>query len=229
MNFFDLHTHHIQPLPSPAILSLCMKDGTPPPDATLLAVGIHPWHLSSDDFRSQTQWLDTMVKDDRVVAIGEAGLDRRCGTPLEMQAQAFIHAVHVSEARRLPLIIHCVKATSEIISMKKALSPSQTWIIHGFRGKPELAKTLLQHGFYLSFGERFNEETVKQISYDRLFLETDESCVGIETIYNKVATIRDVSTEELQNQVLRNVLTVFDNAQLTKILCRNLSSQLKAY
>ena len=229
MNFFDLHTHRVQPLPSVAILSLCMKDGTPPPDATLLAVGIHPWHLSSDDFRVQTQWLDTMAKDDRVVAIGEAGLDRRCSTPLELQTQAFVHAVHVSEARQLPLIIHCVKATSEIISMKKALSPSQTWIIHGFRGKPQLAKTLLQHGFYLSFGERFNEETLRQTPPDRLFLETDESRVAIETIYNKVAAIRNVPTEGLQNQVLNNVRTAFNNAQSIQTICRNLSSQLKAY
>ena len=229
MNFFNLHTHCVQPLPSVAILSLCMKDGTPPPDATLLAVGIHPWHLSSDDFRVQTQWLDTMAKDDRVVAIGEAGLDRRCGTPLELQTQAFVHAVHVSEARQLPLIIHCVKATSEIISMKKALSPSQTWIIHGFRGKPQLAKTLLQHGFYLSFGERFNEETLRQTPPDRLFLETDESRVAIETIYNKVAAIRNVPTEGLQNQVLNNVRTAFNNAQSIQTICRNLSSQLKAY
>ena len=229
MNFFDLHTHHVQPLPSAAILSLCMKDGTPPPEATLLAVGIHPWHLSSDDFRVQTKWLDTIAKDDRVVAIGEAGLDRRCGTPLELQTQAFIHAVHVSEARQLPLIIHCVKATSEIISMKKALSPSQTWIIHGFRGKPQLAKTLLHHGFYLSFGERFNEETLRQTPPDRLFLETDESRIGIETIYNKVATLRNVPTEDLQIQVLNNVRTAFNNAQSIQTICRNLSSQLKAY
>lgn len=186
-----------------------MKDGTPSANAHFLAVGIHPWYLSADDLSLQLQWLDSMSKDERVIAIGEAGLDFRCATPHDLQLKAFLHTVHFSEEKRLPLIIHCVKATSDLISIKKTLSPSQPWIIHGFRGKPELAKSLLHHGFYLSFGERFNEETVRQTPSDRLFLETDESNVPIDTIYNKVAVTRGMSIQELQNQILNNIRTVF--------------------
>ena len=60
------------------------------------------------------------------------------------------------------------------------------WIIHGFRGKPQLAQQLLNKGFYISLGEKFNPETVSIIPVDRLLFETDESPLNINKIIDNI-------------------------------------------
>ena len=98
--------------------------------------------------------------------------------------------IEISENRELPLILHIVRAFPEIIALKKQLSPKQPWIIHGFRGKPQLASELLRHGFYLSIGEKYNPEAVAVIPRDRLLLESDEG-TGIPLIENADPTLAD--------------------------------------
>ena len=74
-----------------------------------------------------------------------------------------------------PLVIHLVKAMSELLKLKQQIKPANPWIIHGFRGKAALAEECLRHGFYLSFGEKYQEEALRITPAGRLFLETDES------------------------------------------------------
>ena len=78
-----------------------------------------------------------------------------------------------------PLVIHLVKAVDELLKVKRDLRPSNPWIIHGFRGKAALAEEYLKHGFYLSFGEKYQEVALCRVPADRLFIETDESEVSI--------------------------------------------------
>ena len=58
-----------------------------------------------------------------------------------IEAQTTLLTFHISISERLskPLILHIVKAYPEIIALRKSLRPAQPWIIHGFRGKPQLA------------------------------------------------------------------------------------------
>ena len=72
-----------------------------------------------------------------------------------------------------PLIIHQVKALQEILYLKKKFHPAQPWLIHGFRGKPELAQQLLATGIDLSFGVHYNEEAYALCPKERRFRETD--------------------------------------------------------
>lgn len=72
-----------------------------------------------------------------------------------------------------------------------------TRVVHGFRGKPQLAKQLLNAGFAISYGEHFNPESVAVTPLDKLCIETDESEMPIEEIYKKIATIKDCRTHEL--------------------------------
>ena len=122
--------------------------------------------------------------------MGEVGLDKAQGTPLDIQQKELLKWIEISENRELPLILHIVRAFPEIIALKKQLSPKQPWIIHGFRGKPQLASELLRHGFYLSIGEKYNPEAVAVIPRDRLLLESDEG-TGIPLIENADPTLAD--------------------------------------
>jgi TatD DNase family protein len=60
------------------------------------------------------------------------------------------------------------------------------WIIHGFRGKPQLARQLINQGFYISLGELFNPQTATIIPTNRLLFETDESTLDIDTIIERI-------------------------------------------
>ena len=131
---------------------------------------------------------------------------------MDIQMKLLKQQALLSEEKRLPLILHCVKAFNELILLKKEIKPSQAWIIHGFRGKEALATDCLRHGFYLSFGEHFQEDALRTVPLEKLFIETDESRTSIEAIYQSIAKVRGISLEELTESVKKNVKEVFFKA-----------------
>ena len=207
----DIHTHHLSSHPEEQLWSCCFRDaGTERiKQAVHLSVGIHPWYLTNEDFSQQTEWLQTMLTDSRVKAIGEGGLDKRCDTPYDLQEKAFRTLICLSEKYQLPLIIHCVKSVAEILRLKKEYKPHLPWIIHGFRGKPQQATELLRHGFYLSFGEKYSEEALRATPIDKIFIETDESQCPIEDLYQRAATLREVPLAVMEESVFENINRVF--------------------
>lgn len=169
--------------------------------------GVHPWY--SEDAEPQLKFLKEIAGDPRIVAIGEAGLDKLKGPDLKIQQTIFEQQVQLSEQLQKPLIIHCVKAWEELLHIKKLYKPRQPWIIHGYKGKVELAKQLLSHGFLFSINERFNDDAIREIPLDRLFCETDISETSIEDIYSEVAKALDISEEVLTSQIAENVKRTF--------------------
>jgi TatD DNase family protein len=150
------------------------------------SAGILPCQVDQN-YQQHIEQLRSFAAFPWVVAIGEAGLDKRCSTNAELQRKAFIEMALLAEQIQKPLIIHCVKAWQEIIALHKSLLPSVPWMIHGFRGKPALAQSLLDQGFYLSHGDKFNPDSVRVTPLNRLCIETDESTVSIETLYRQIA------------------------------------------
>ena len=154
LEYFDIHTHDLNA--TRAIIST--GPGFPPVAGRFYSVGIHPWEPSGE---IDADWLMTIrrrVAEPCVVAVGETGLDKLKGAPLERQMEIMRGHIAVSEESGKPLILHVVKAFPEIIALKNEIKPSQPWIIHGFRGKPQLAGELVRHGFYISLGEHFNQD-----------------------------------------------------------------------
>ena len=145
------------------------------------SIGIHPWHTIYID-SSTIEKLNTLASYPQVVAIGETGIDALKGALIEKQIEIFQLHISLSEKHQKPLIIHCVKCFNEIIELKKHFRPTMPWIIHGFRGKPQLAQQLINHGFYISLGEHFNPLSAKIIPTNRLLFESDESTLDINTI-----------------------------------------------
>ena len=209
MVLFDIHTHQPDCNFNQAIASFSI--GTEPMDdrAVYASVGIHPWHLTEADADNRLQTLEEALKQERVVALGEAGLDRLQGCSLDVQTAVFRQEIILAEEHRLPLVIHCVRAFNELLQLKKELRPVQPWIIHGFRGKESVAREVLRHGCYLSFGEKFQPDALRAVPDDRLFIETDESPESIDDICRRIAEARGVSPEELAAVIDKNVRKVF--------------------
>jgi TatD DNase family protein len=91
------------------------------------------------------------------------------------------------------------------------------WIIHGFIGKPELARQLIRQGCYLSFGQALLHgnanlcKVMAETPLDKLFLETDVAEISIREIYAAGAKILGLELEQLQQQLLSNFQRVFQH------------------
>ena len=209
MPCFDIHTHRVVPCQEQAIVSYSVGTESIGEKVVFASVGIHPWYLMESDANRLLKQLEQQLQDDRVVALGEAGLDRLRGCPLDVQISVFRHEVALAEEYRLPMVIHCVRAFNELIQLKKELHPQQPWIIHGYRGKESGVAELLRHGCYLSFGAKFQPEAVRAVPLHRLFIETDEADESIDEIGLRIAGIKGISTEELAEAIHKNVREVF--------------------
>lgn len=190
-DFDDVHTHNLY-AGRRAIVNLSVAGEIPVEGC--FSVGIHPWDtkdVTSDDFER----LCRLAADTRVVAIGETGLDNRCGADISVQEEVFVSHARLGERLGKPLIVHAVGTFPRLIALRRSLRPSQPWLVHGFRGKPELAAELLRHGFDLSFGERFNPASVAVVPEERLFAETDTSALPIAIIRQRLTQALSERTE----------------------------------
>ena len=209
----DIHTHHTNNQNMTCLIS-CSMPGITADTLTAqqyLSLSLHPWYLTPDNMEPQLEWIEKNLGRENVLAIGEAGLDKVCAVPLSLQIEAFRKVIGIAEAHRRPLIIHAVRTSNEIIRLKHEIQPAQPWIIHGFRGKPELMEDYVRHGFYLSFGEKYQTGALEAVPIERMFLETDESSVGIDLLYAQAARVRNTSYEALRQAISNNVSNVFFN------------------
>lgn len=204
----DIHTHHAAcQAGTLSIRNLTSGDATD--TAPHCSIGLHPWHIGGN-WMAATEEVRRKASAKSILLIGECGLDKlHKNASLELQQEVFLRHIEISESIGKPLIIHCVKAFDEIIAIKKMMHPSQPWIIHGFRGKPQQAQQLLDNGFHLSFGEHFNTESL-MLAYEsnRLWLETDESNLDIAQIYSLASTTLNIPVNVLEQRLEGNAATL---------------------
>lgn len=146
--------------------------------------------------------LEKMAAMPQIVAIGEAGIDLNRGPALFSQIEAFRAQALLAKRLGKPLMIHCVKAYENILSLHAEIKPQQPWILHGFRAKPTVADMFIRKEFYLSFGEKFNAESVAATPPEKLLAETDESPLTIEEIIEKIQAFTPYNT---LNQIIHNM------------------------
>ena len=199
MKLIDIHTHNANCDKHSSIFN---SNGYI--DNKKISIGIHPWDIDTS-WENQFTIIKEVASKENVCAIGECGIDKlKSPANTELQKEIFkAHALLAEEVNK-PVVIHCVKGVDEIIAMHRKNSPKQAWIIHGFRGKPQQAELLIKEGFYISFGEKFNADSLKTTPFDRIFVESDESNIDIANIYNLIANTKGCSIEDLSLHVIAN-------------------------
>ena len=198
--FIDIHTHRAGNSTSIA------NSFAPTADGFYYSAGIHPWDITPHS-AALLQELATTATRANVVAIGECGIDKiKSPATIATQTEIFAAQARIANAVNKPLIIHCVKAHSELIALRRTIKPTVAWILHGFRGNPTLAQQLLKEGFHLSFGEKFNPQSVAATPLHRLFVESDTSPLPIEDIYAAVAQAAGVTADVLAAAVQKNAV-----------------------
>lgn len=173
--------------------------------------GIHPWDAGEKEIPSLLETLSHIATDDRVVGIGEVGLDKIKGPDLGTQIEVFKLQIELAISLNKPLIIHCVKAWDQLINLYKHYQSHIPWIIHGFRGNSEQAKQLNHIGLKFSLGEKFNSEALKEIPLTSIFCETDQSDMSICNIYELISGYKGGEFDQFVKYVNGNIYEYFKN------------------
>lgn len=185
-------------------------------DATIpkYSIGIHPWYIVENRVAEDLKIIEEKLSDKNCLAVGECGLDKRIEIPFDLQEEVFRKQLALAEKFKKPVVVHCVASFQELTRIKNELKISVPMIIHGFSKKQELAKQLLENGFYLSFGKYLlrnpDLETVFQsIPNDRFLLETDTVEEKIEEVYEVASKYKNLEIKDLKNIVEINFRSIF--------------------
>ncbi|MCF6132230.1 TatD family hydrolase [Flavobacterium wongokense] len=213
MKFYNLHTHKFTH--DANVMELVNQypwefdAGIP-----LYSVGIHPWHINQERLESDLKVIEQKLSLKECLALGECGLDKRIEIPMALQTEVFEKQIALAELYRKPLVLHLVAAFDELLEIKKRLKISVPIIIHGFSKNEQVAKQLLDNGFYLSFGKYLlqNPELKKvfqMVPNNRFFLETDMIEETLEQVYALASDYKQMALDEMKLQVADNWKTVF--------------------
>lgn len=213
MQFFNLHTH--QYTNDPTVLELVNQypwefDASIPQ----YSIGIHPWYIKEDRLENDLKIIEEKLLLPECLALGECGLDKRIDIPMPLQINVFEKQIALAEHYQKPLVLHLVAAFDELIAIKKRMKVTVPMIVHGFSKNEQVAKQLVDNGFYLSFGKYLlrNPElkTVFQsVPNDKFFLETDTVEETIEEVYALAAKYKNIQIEDLVEMVNANFKTIF--------------------
>lgn len=194
------------------------------------AAGIHPnetGELNEQNFL----WLREQCMLDKIVAVGEIGLDYYWDEPEhDIQKYWFERQLDLAREIKKPVIIHsrdAAKDTFDIMKEKKAEEIGG--VIHCFSYSPEIALDYVKMGFFIGIGGvvtfkngKKMKEVVKAVPFDRIVLETDSpylapepnrgkrnSSLNIPYIANQIAQIKDVTYEEVIEQTRNNAKILY--------------------
>lgn len=195
----DVHSHRPAPYPE-GVISLDDLN-SPLAEGQLYSAGIHPWTTTQEPADVLLERLEWLASQKQVVMIGECGVDPAKGGPMFRQLQLLKFHIELSEKVGKPLILHCVKGADIIMGLHRDFNPRQPWIIHGFRGKPQQARQFADKGIWLSFGQKFNSDTVLAVPEEKLLAETDESVLTITEI---IGSLSEAANRDLMPVVAAN-------------------------
>ena len=214
MNYIDIHTHQIIKEDSIQLLNLSGEEMPQKQENIFYSYGIHPWDTESSNVDKALSRLKSYCENQRIIAIGECGLDKGKGAELTRQQEVFVKQLQIAEKHDLPLIIHTVKTQAEILALRKEY-PKTPWIIHAFSGSQEMAAQYLQHNIRLSYGADLLNPSEKwkaafiQTPLSSLYLETDDREISVREVYAAAAKIKACSEEDLIKAIYCNFVRDF--------------------
>ena len=182
------------------------------------SIGIHPWYIDENRLESDLEIIKEKLQLNECLALGECGLDKRIEIPLDLQISVFKKQLETVKQTNKPVVLHCVAAYDEVIAIKKEMKIENPMIIHGFSKNEQVAKSLLNNGFYLSFGKYLlrNPDLEKVFTFapeNQVLLETDTIEESIYQVYEKAASIKGISVEVMKEIVFTNFSRIFNNKQ----------------
>ena len=219
----------------PARLAAARKDGvtgwvaspgvSPDPDFTAKreegvwwTAGIHPW--AACEVAPEEALAALADRLDRVVAVGELGLDHKVArSPSEraVQLQLLRAQLSLARARDLPVVLHVVRSHGAVLDvLKNDGLPRRGGLVHGFSGAPEVASAYLGLGLHLGLGalslnpraQRLRASLPK-LPESRIVVETDDSTLPLSAIVAAVAAARHEPASKTARYTTANAEALF--------------------
>lgn len=201
------------------------------PEITSMAIGLHPTEVNPE-WREIIYRMEEDLAINTFVAIGEVGIDLYWDKSLyELQHQAFELQLEIAKSANLPVIIHSRNAIKETLKAISNVSPSVPLIFHSFTGNLSDVRMIREvcnpyfgiNGVITYKNAAELREALKEISLDRILLETDSPYLTpvphrgkrnesslLHFIRDKVADSLEVSSQQVESITDSNARKVFN-------------------
>lgn len=194
------------------------------------AIGVHPSDTAELD-EEKFQWLKEATKQEKIVSLGEIGLDYYWDTPeREIQKLWFDRQMELAKEVKLPVIIHSRDAAQDTLDMIKSANLKEVGgVIHCFSYGVEMAREYLNMGFYLGIGgvvtfknAKKLKEVVEYAPLEQILLETDcpylapepyrgkrNSSLYLPYVAGEIAKIKNIDYDEVIEVTLNNAKRMY--------------------
>ena len=169
------------------------------------------------------------TKNNKIVAVGEIGLDYHYDTDKTIQKQAFIKQIEIANKYNLPIVIHTRDAVMDTIEILKQHPVNKKGVFHCCPFNRELIKEALKLDFYISIAgpitfknSKNAEEIANLVPLEKMLIETDSPYLAPEPVRGtrndsrnvkytaqKIADLREVQVEEIAKQTYENTKKIF--------------------
>lgn len=206
--YIDIHTHKRTEDSQLSIYNLPWGSTC---EAMLYSIGVHPWDVETVSSDEVIPVLESNSENNSFQALGEIGLDRLHKHSWELQLLFFELQLRWANENNYPVIIHCVKAFSDVMGVLKIIQPCVPLIFHDFSGNSSIVKQLLKWNSFFSIGKRLYKQRfdICSLPLGRLFLETDDNDISIVKLYSDLANKMGVSEVKLSEQIVQNYKLVW--------------------
>lgn len=199
-----------------------------------ISVGLHPNEISDNE--PTVDDLLQYAAEDRVIAIGETGLDYyREYVDAKTQKQRFRTHIQAAKEIKKPLIIHTRDAKEDIFKILKEEKADQIGgVFHCFTGDWEMAQAALEFNFYISFSGIVTfpkaleiQDVAKKVPHDKFLIETDSPYLApapfrgkpnqpayVRYVAEHLAKLRDSTFETIAQQSTENFFECFPHSRL---------------
>ena len=194
------------------------------------SIGVHPSEtkdMNEDDIK----WLKEMSSLDKIIAIGEIGLDYYWNNvERAVQKHWFERQLDLAKEANLPVVVHSRDAASDTFDIiKNAKLDENLGVLHCFAYSKEMAKQYIDMGFYIGVGgvltfknARKLREVVEYIPLDYILLETDSpylapepnrgkrnDSTNLKYVASEIARIKNIDYEEVIEITRNNGINLF--------------------
>lgn len=191
------------------------------------ALGIQPEEI--EDYTEQNlKFIEDHICDDKILAVGEIGLDYHYECDKKLQKELFKRQLDIAKKYHKPVIVHsrdCIQETYDILKLSGVLG-----IMHCYSGSVEMAELFCKIGFLLGIGGicTFKNaskivEVIKKVPLEYIVLETDSPYLtpepyrgrknepaNVRVILQKICDVKSLDYKKVIDITTGNVLRLFD-------------------
>lgn len=196
-------------------------------DFIYLSIGLHPSEVLKENDKDLS-WIHEIVKTDKVIAIGEIGLDYYWDKSFkDEQKEFFKKQIEIAKLYKLPIIVHCRDAIQDCFDMLK--EENVKGVMHCYAGSVEMAREFTKRGFYLGIGGVVTfknaveiKKVVSEIDLQYLISETDSPYLAptpfrgklnqpayTRYVVEEIAKLKNINLEVVEETIEKNVNKLF--------------------